>query len=529
MALKVLISENLPNVCKTILEKAGIQAVLKPNITPEDLKSEIGEYEGLIVRSNTKVTSDVIEKASKLKAICRAGVGIDNVDVPAATKKGIIVMNTPGGNTISTAEHTIALLLALSRNIIQACNSVRKGEWDRKKFTGTQVSGKVLGIIGLGRIGKEVAKRAIALEMKILGYDPFISDEIASKMNINLVKNLDGLLEQSDYITLHIPLMKDTRNLISDREFKLMKSGVRIINCARGGLMSEEALLHALTDGKVAGAAIDAFEKEPPTNNKLLEFDNVLPTPHLGALTKEAQYAVAIDAAEQMADTLTKDNIRNSLNMPVRSPEEFQRLKPYLALTEKMGSLLIQLVKGRIKTLDIHYIGEISKNNVAPLTNCLLAGLLKHLLDEGVNLINARVLANERGIKINEISSNTSEDYTNLISAKINAKECGKSVSGTVFKDKEPRIETINNYQVDMKPVGQVLILFGHDEPGLIGKIGKILGDQNINIGHMTFDRNETGGGAIIVLNIDAIVSQKTILSIENFEGIDAAYMLDFI
>lgn len=526
--MNVLITDNLPNICKTILENAGIQTTIRPNISLEELKKEIGKYDGLIIRSSTKSTSEVIEKASKLRAICRAGVGIDNVDISAATKKGIIVMNTPGGNTTSTAEHTITLLLALSRNIPQAYNSVREGKWERKKFIGSQVSGKILGIIGLGKIGKEVAKRAIALEMRAIGYDPFISPETISKMNIHLVKDLDELLRQSDYVSLHIPLRNDTKNLISTREFALMKDGVRIINCARGGIISEDALYDALVSGKVAGAAVDVFEEEPPVNNKLLKLDNVLPTPHLGSLTEEAQYAVARDAAEQMADALTGKNIRNAINMPVQGPEEFQQLKPYISLTEKMGSLLIQLVRGRIKSIDIQYSGEVTKDNVRPLTDSLLVGLLRHVLDEDVNIINSRILTNERGIKINEIISSATEDYTNLIFAKINTGDGERSVSGTVFKNSEPRIETINGYRVDMDPIGHVLILLGQDKPGLIGEIGKILGDQNINIGRMTFGRKESGGGAMIVLNVDAVVSQETISAIESLECIETAYMLNF-
>ncbi|ODS32804.1 MAG: D-3-phosphoglycerate dehydrogenase (PGDH) [Candidatus Scalindua rubra] len=507
---------------------ADIQTTIRLNITPEELKKEIRKYDGLIIRSSTKSTSEIIEKATKLRAICRAGVGIDNVDVSAATKKGIIVMNTPGGNTTSTAEHTITLLLALSRNIPQACNSVREGKWERKKFMGIQVSGKILGIIGLGKIGKEVARRATALEMRVLGYDPFISSETISKLNIHLVKNLDELLKQSDYITLHIPLRNDTKNIISNREFALMKDGVRIINCARGGIISEDALYDALVSGKVAGAAMDVFEKEPPENNKLLELDNVIPTPHLGSLTDEAQYAVARDAAEQMVDALKDTNIRNAVNMPVQGPEELQQLKPYITLTEKMGTLLIQLVRGRIKSIDVQYSGEVSKNNVRPLTDSLLVGLLRHVLDEDVNIINARILADERGIKINEIISSAAEDYTNLIFAKTNTDNGENSVSGTIFKNNEPKIETINDYRVDMDPIGHVLILVGQDKPGLIGRVGKILGDNKINIGHMTFGRKESGGGAMIVINVDALVPQEILSSIENLKSIKAAYMLKF-
>jgi len=526
--MKVLITDNVPEICKTILENSGIETTIKNNLTPAELLEEIGNYEGLIIRSSSKCTSEVIGRATKLRAVCRAGVGIDNVDVPAATKRGIIVMNTPGGNTTSTAEHTITLLLSLSRKIPQACNSVREGKWERKKFLGTQVSGKVLGIIGLGRIGKEVAKRAAALEMKVIGYDPFISIGTASKLNIHQVKNLDELLLQSDYISLHIPLRNDTKNIIAAREFDLMKRGVRIINCARGGILSEDALIDALEIGKVAGAAIDVFEKEPPGDNKLLKFDNVLPTPHLGALTEEAQSAVAKDAAEQMADALKGNNILNAVNLPVQNPEEYEQLKPFMKLTEKMGSLLIQLAKDRLISIDIQYSGEISKNNIRPVTDSLLAGLLEHVLEEDVNFINARILAKERGININEIISSTTEDYTNLVLANIKTERGEQSVTGTVFKNEDPRIETIDGFRVDMNPSGYVLILFGQDKPGLIGEIGKVLGDQDINIGHMTFGRKKDKSDALVVLNLDGAVSHDTIVSLEKLECINSAYMLKF-
>ena len=522
--MKVLISDNLPDICKTILESADIQVVTKTDFTPEELQNEIGVYNGLIIRSSTQCTPEILESADKLQAICRAGVGVDNVNVPAATKKGVIVMNTPGGNTTSTAEHAITLLLALSRNIAQACNSVREGKWERKKFTGTQVSGKVLGVIGLGKIGKEVAKRAIALEMKVLGYDPFISNETIPQLNVQLVENLDEIYRQADYITLHIPLVNDTKHMISKGELEIMKDGVRIINCARGGIISEDSLYDALVSGKVAGAAIDVFEKEPPENNKLLELDNVLPTPHLGALTKEAQLAVAEDAAKQMVDVLKNNIIRNAVNMPVQGSED----KPYITLTEKMGALLSQLVSGRIRSIDIQYSGGVSKDNVRPLTDCLLVGLLKDVFDENVNIVNVRVLVDERGIKINEIISSATGDYTNLIFTRINTDDGESSVSGTVFKDNEPKIETINDYSVDMDPIGHVLILFGQDKPGLIGEIGKMLGDQKVNIGHMTFGRKESGGVAMIVLNVDAMVPQDTLLSIEKMECVNSAYMLKF-
>ncbi|MBI2560610.1 MAG: phosphoglycerate dehydrogenase [Planctomycetes bacterium] len=526
--MKVLVTYKVPQECVKIFKNASIEAVIKPNISPADLKKEISEYAGIILRSETKITAEILGNAGNLKVICRAGVGVDNIDVVAASKKGIVVMNAPGGNIVSTAEHTLTMLLALSRNIAPAYISLKAGKWDRKRFIGTQIAGKTLGIIGLGRVGRQVAKRASALEMKVIGYDPFISPDASSQLHVHVVGNLDALLTQSDYVTVHVPLNNETKNLIAKRAFDLMKDGVRIVNCARGGIISEEALYNAIVDGKVAGAALDVFEIEPPVDNKLLGLEQVLATPHLGASTEEAQLAVTMEAAQLTIDALTGKGIHNAVNMPVIHPEEFQRLRPFTVLAEKMGSVLVQLSHGGLRSIDVAYCGDVSneKETVWLLTNSLLVGLLRPALDEGVNLVSIPIIVAERGIKVNETITSCPSNFTNLVYARIHTDDGERSVAGTVFDMREARIVEINGYSVEAIPDGHMLILFGKDRPGLIGHVGKILGDQNINIARMTFGRKETGGNAIIVLNVDQSLSQDTLDAIRRIENIESVHLI---
>lgn len=524
--MQVLIADELPDICIEILEKAGITALNTPGIKADELKSQITACDGIILRSGTKITASLLEKADKLKAICRAGVGVDNVDVPAATKKGIVVMNTPEGNITSTAEHTVALLFSLSRFVPQASASVRAGKWERKKFTGIQIAGKTLGIIGLGRVGRQVAKRATALEMKVIGYDPFISPEITSQYSIQIAKNLEDLFSQADYITIHVPFNSETKNLITQREFSIMKPGVRIVNCARGGIISEEDLYNAIKSGHVAGAALDVFDVEPPTGNKLLELDQVVATPHLGASTEEAQFAVAVEAAEQMADALTGKGFRNAVNLPPYNIEEFNILKPYITLAEKMGSLLIQIATGGIQAVDIIYTGEITRRNICLVTDSLIVGLLKPAIENGVNLVSAPHLIAERGIKTNITTSSGVSDFTSLITAKVHTASGETLISDMVFGKNEPRIVDINGYGVEAVLEEHMLILFGKDKPGLIGNIGRVLGNKNINIAHMTFGRKESGGNAITIINVDAAMPQDCIREIEQLEHIESVYSI---
>jgi D-3-phosphoglycerate dehydrogenase / 2-oxoglutarate reductase len=526
MTMLVLITDELPDICTEILQKADLEVLKKPGIKAEEFEKLINTCEGIILRSGTKITASVLENANKLKAICRAGVGVDNVDVSAATKKGIVVMNTPEGNITSTAEHTVALLFSLSRFIPQACSSVKAGKWERKQFTGIQLAGKTLGIIGLGRVGRQVAKRAAALEMKVMGYDPFISHEVASHYSITIAKDLKELLSHADYITIHVPLNNETKNLIKAKEFSYMKKGARIINCARGGIISEEDLYIAIKSGHIAGAAIDVFDTEPPVGNKLLELNQVIATPHLGASTEEAQYAVAIEAAEQMAEALTGKGFRNAVNLPPYNFDEYVNLKPYISLAEKMGSLLIQIAKGNIQTVDIIYTGELCKKNIRLVTDSLLVGLLKPSLEDGVNIVSAPLLLAERGIKITVTTSNSPSDFTSLVTAKITRGNGDIVISGTVFGKNEPRIVDINGYGVEAALNEYMLVLFGKDKPGFIGDIGSVLGRKKINIAQMAFGRKEIGGNAITVLNVDATVSPECIREIEQLDHIESVCLV---
>lgn len=401
MPYKILISDSLSKEAVDILQKEkDLKVDVNTKLTPDELKKVIKDYDGLLVRSSTKVTKDVINSADKLKIIGRAGVGLDNVDIDAASKKGVIVVNTPGGNTISTAEHTFSMMLALSRSIPQADLSIKKGEWERKKFMGVELYGKTLGIVGLGRIGTEVAKRALSFDMKVVAYDPYLSFEKAKDLGIESV-DLEGLLKQSDYITVHTPLTEDTKHVISDKQFEIMKKGVRVINCARGGIIDEAALMKAIESGKVSGAALDVYEEEPPVkDSKLLKSDKLVLTPHLGASTEEAQVNVAIDIANTARDILLGRCIRNAVNMPCVDPEVFKVIEPYLKLSEKTGSIITQIVEGHIKKVKIRYVGDILKYDLTSFTVSVMKGMLTPILQETVNFVNALVIAKERGINV---------------------------------------------------------------------------------------------------------------------------------
>lgn len=518
--IKILVTDGLAEKGVDILRQIKeFQVDVKPKPDPEELKQIIGEYNGLIIRSATKVTKELIQQAQNLKVIGRAGVGLDNVDIPAATRKGIVVMNTPGGNTISTAEHTLSMILALSRNIPQANRSLKNKEWDRKRFMGTEIYGKVLGIIGLGRIGAEVARRAAAFGMKIVAHDPYLSLEKARELEIESVE-LNRLCEVSDYITIHAPLTEETRHMISDNEFKIMKTGVRIINCARGGIIDEEALLRAIESGKVAGCALDVYEKEPPFESPLLDMDCVICTPHLGASTEEAQINVAVEIAQQVADALLGRGVRNAVNMPSATPEVLEEIQPYLRLAEKMGALECQLLSGRISQVKIEYSGDITRYPLQPITIALLKGLFSPILGTEVNYVNASLLAKERGVKVIETRSSELENYASLISVEVATDKDKSQVAGTLFTRRDLRIVKIGPFHVDAIPEGYMLIVTNKDRPGIIGQIGSLLGDNNINIAEMTFGRVEKGGDAITVLNVDSQVSNEVLEKIKQSENI---------
>jgi D-3-phosphoglycerate dehydrogenase len=521
--MKVLVSDSLSEKGIEILEK-GTEVEVKTGMSPEELKACIGEYDALVVRSQTQVTEDVIEAAENLKIIGRAGVGVDNIDIEAATQRGIIVINAPEGNMISAAEHTIAMMMAISRNIPQANQSMRAGKWERKLFMGVEVRGKTLGVVGLGRIGTEVAKRAQGMEMNILAYDPFISEERAADLGVKLT-TVEDIVLNSDYITVHTPLTKDTRNLIDREEFEKAKPGVRIINCARGGIINEEALAEAVAGGKVAAAAIDVFTSEPPTGSPLLQQDNIIVTPHLGASTKEAQVNVAVDVAEQIINFSQGLPVKNAINMPYVKQEVMKVLQPYLPLAEKIGKLAAQLMEEKYERIEVSYSGEIADWDTGPVTVAALKGLLEFAMGSSVNYVNAPVIAKERKIKVVESKSKTTESYSNLIMVNIFNNGKVKTVGGTMVGT-NPRIVQIDEFSIDVLPLGHMIIALHEDHPNIIGPCCMLLGNHDINIAGMQVGRIKAGGTAIMALNVDSEVNEEILNEIRDVKGILNAKMV---
>ncbi len=508
--MKVLVSDNISLRGVEIMKKAGIDVDVKTGMKPDELRACIGEYEGLVIRSATKVTADVIKAASKLKVIGRAGSGLDNVDKSAASKKGIVVMNTPGGNTITTAEHSMAMLFSVARLIPQATASMKAGKWEKKKFMGVELYHKTLGIIGLGNIGSQVARRAQGLEMNVIAYDPFLSEDKAAATGIRKV-SLDELFVESDFITVHTPMTAETKGVINSKTISKMKDGVRIINCARGGIINETDLYEALKSGKVAGVALDVFEKEPPDNNPLLTLDNVVCTPHLGASTEEAQENVAVAVAEQIADYLVFGVIRNAVNFPSIPNEQVPRLQPFINLAEKLGEFAAQIFEGGATEITVEFRGAAAEINTAPVTIAAVKGFLTPILNETVNFVNAPIIAKERGIEVKEIKSNDAGDYNSMIALRIKAKGRESYVAGTLFSKKDPRVVLIDGFKVEIVPEGELLLIYNNDKPGVIGNIGSLMGKNNINIARMHFGRESAGGMAISVVSIDSVPSPEVI------------------
>ncbi len=524
---KILVSDPLAEEGIAILEKEkSFKVDVKAKLPPPELKEIIKDYEALIIRSGTKVTSDIISNAHKLKIIGRAGVGLDNVDVNAASQRGIIVMNAPAGNMISTAEHTMSVMLALSRNIPQAYVSMREGKWDRKKFMGTELYNKTLGVIGLGRIGAEVAKRALSFKMKVLGYDPYLSVEKAKKMDVELA-DLKDLLKRADYITVHTPLTDETKHLLGDDEFKIMKKGVRVINCARGGIIDEKALEEALESGKVAGAALDVYEKEPPSDSPLLKRPNVITTPHLGASTEEAQVNVAIDVAEAVRDAMLNKGIRNAVNVPSIDSETLKNLKPYLNLAEKIGLLQTQLAEGHIHKVKVKYVGDVTGYDITPITMAIVKGLLSPILQETINYMNALLIAKTRGIVVSESKTTEVMDFANAVAVTVETNKGKNLVMGSLFTKTDPRIIRINNFYVDLVPEGHLIYISNRDLPGVVGEIGTILGENGINIAGMTFGRIKPGGDAITVLNIDSEPKKDVVQKLRKAKNVNDVKIME--
>jgi D-3-phosphoglycerate dehydrogenase / 2-oxoglutarate reductase len=526
--MKVLISDNLSQVGVDVLKNAGLEVDVNTGLAPEELKKIIGNYDGLVIRSATKVTLDILEMAHNLKVVGRAGIGLDNVDIPAASQKGIVVMNAPDGNATTAAEHAISMMMALSRNIPQACMSMKGGKWEKKKFMGREVTGKTFGVIGVGRIGGIAANRAQGLKMKTIAYDPHMPKEMAEKIGVELV-SLEELARRSDYISVHVPLTQETRNIVSTDFFANMKSDAMFIDCARGGVCDEEALYDALVNHKIAGAALDVFSKEPTSldNCPLLGLDNFVCTPHLGASTNEAQESVALIIAEQVADYLLKGSVTNAVNVPSVSNDVLAQVGPYLKLGEMLGCLHMQIARGGVAEVNIEYSGELAELNTSPITVAFLKGLFTPILKDAVNYVNAPIIAKERGIRIVESKSQKADDFVNTLSIKVTTNEGENILVGTVFGRHEPRLVRLNDFRLEALPSGPMLLVFNNDVPGVIGALGTTLGQSGVNISRMTVGREEASNQNIILLSTDELVSKELLAKVENLNEITKAQVLD--
>jgi D-3-phosphoglycerate dehydrogenase len=506
--VKALIADDLSPRCAEILRAGGLTVDVRTGLTSEELARTIGEYEGLVVRSATKVTRAVLERSGRLKVIGRAGIGLDNVDQAAATARGIVVMNTPGGNTVTTAEHTIAMLMALARDIPQATASCRSGKWEKSRFMGVEVQGKTLGVLGLGNIGRIVAERALGLKMRVLAYDPYLSHEKAREIGVELA-DLDTLLARADVITVHVPFTPETKGLIDAAALGRTKTGVMVVNCARGGVVDEAALAAAIEAGHVRGAALDVFEQEPPPpDHPLLGLPQVICTPHLGAATGEAQENVAVAIAEQVVAYLVHGEVANAVNVPSVPADALPRLRPWLVLGERLGAFQSQTAAGGMEEVRITYRGEVAALPVAAVTVSVLKGLLAPVLKETVNFVNAPLLARERGIGVVESKSGESEDFQSLLTVEVRTSAGVSGVDGTIFGKQEPRIVRVNEYRLEAAPEGQLVVTWNHDTPGVIGAIGTTLGAHGINIARMHLGREAVGGRAMAVISVDQPLSR---------------------
>ena len=510
--MKILVTDPLaPEGLEVFKNAEEFEVDVKIGLKPDELKKICHAYDGWVIRSGTKITADLIEAAKNLKVIGRAGVGYENIDADIATKKGIVVMNTPGGNNVTTGEHTIALMMALARHIPQAVASLKGGKWDRNKFVGVEMCNKTIGVIGLGNVGRIVAERAAALRMKVIGFDPFIAAENIARMGVQ-PGTLDDIFTKADFITVHVPLTPDTQGLINKAAFARMKPGVRIINCARGGIVDETDLAEAIKQGKVAGAALDVYVDEPPPpDHPLLKLDQVITTPHLGASTDEAQLNVAIAVAEQMVDFLVKGVVRYAVNVPSVSPELLQVLRPYLTLAEKLGSLHAQMAGVLPSEVQVEYRGDVTQYNLAPLTVAVLKGLLSPVMEFAVNYVNAPMLARERGIKIVESKGEEATDFASSIIVRAKNGKESLEVEGAIFAAKHPRIVRVNSFYLEAVPEGYILVLQNKDVPGVVGAVGTILGNNGLNIAGMELGRSEKGGNAISFTHVDEAVSKKAL------------------
>jgi D-3-phosphoglycerate dehydrogenase / 2-oxoglutarate reductase len=528
MAPKVLISDALSTAAVAIFKDRGLEVDFQPNLgkDKDKLADAINGFDGLAIRSATKVTAKLLEKANGLKVIGRAGIGVDNVDIPAATARGIIVMNTPFGNSITTAEHAITLMLSLARQIPEADASTRAGKWEKNKFLGVEIFGKTLGIIGCGNIGSIVADRALGMKMKVVAYDPFLSDERALDLGVEKVA-LEELLRRADFLTLHTPLTEKTKNIINAETLKLTRKSLRLINCARGGLVDEAALFEALSSGRIAGAALDVFTTEPATDNPLFALPNVVCTPHLGASTTEAQENVALQIAEQMADYLVRGAITNAVNFPSITAEEAPKLKPFVTLAEKLGSFAGQLTESGIQRVQISYEGIVSRMNTRALSSAAIAGLLRPMLQD-INVVSAPIVAKDRGIAVEETRRDAEGDYESLITVTVTTDRQTRHVSGTVYADGRPRIVDIKGIRMDAEFGASMIYITNLDKPGFIGKFSSTLGDAGINIATFHVGRDAPGGNAVALIEIDGELPADVLAKVRALPQVQQAKPLRF-
>jgi D-3-phosphoglycerate dehydrogenase len=528
MTPRVLISDALSPAAVQIFKDRGVEVDFQPNLgkDKDKLAEVVGHFDGLAIRSATKVSPKILEKAKHLKVIGRAGIGVDNVDIPAATARGVIVMNTPFGNSITTAEHAISLMLALARQIPEADTSTRAGKWEKNKFMGVEIFGKTLGVIGCGNIGSIVADRGIGLKMHVIAYDPFLSPERALEIGVEKV-DLDELFRRADFLTLHTPLTEKTRNIIDAASLKKMRKGVRIVNCARGGLVDEAALAEALKSGHVAGAAFDVFVEEPATANPLFALPNVVCTPHLGASTSEAQENVALQIAEQMSDYLLRGAISNAVNFPSITAEEAPRLKPFIALAEKLGSFAGQLTETGLSKVQIAYEGHVAQMKTKALTSSAIAGLLRPMLQD-VNVVSAPIVAKERGIVVEEVTREAAGDYESLITVTVTTETQTRGVSGTVFADGRPRIVNIKGIRMDAEFGRSMVYITNLDKPGFIGKFSSTLGDAGINIATFHVGREAPGANAVALIEIDGDLPADVLAKVRALPQVQSARILKF-
>ena len=524
---KVLISDKMDPRAAQIFRDRGVEVDEIIGKTPDELKAIIGDYDGLAIRSSTKVTADLLEHATNLKVVGRAGIGVDNVDIPAASAKGVVVMNTPFGNSITTAEHAIALMFALARQLPEADASTQAGKWEKNRFMGVELTSKTLGLIGAGNIGSIVADRARGLKMRVIAFDPFLTPERALEIGVEKV-TLDELLARADFITLHTPLTDQTRNILSAENIAKTKKGVRIINCARGGLIDEAALKDALDSGQVAGAALDVFVEEPAKASPLFGTPNFVSTPHLGASTTEAQVNVALQVAEQMAEYLTTGGVTNALNMPSLSAEEAPKLKPYMALAEKLGKLVGQLAHDNLTKIAIEVEGAAAQLNQKPITAAVLAGLMSQY-SQSVNMVNAPFLAKERGLDVREVRHDREGEYRTLVRVTVGTAAGDRSVAGTLFGNGQPRLVEIFGIGIEADLDGDMLYIVNSDAPGFIGRIGTLLGQSNINIGTFHLGRRNAGGEAVLLLSLDSPVSPEVLKQASEIEGVRTVKALKFV